>query len=153
MKLIHMKTLTITTTMPQARVEAADPIMVKAETSNFEGSHNEIEAKDLSIVNVSFKIIAIREAHHNKIIHNTAMVVNPISRGIKVIRIEAEAMAVDLSNSEDTVVVGPIIRTTTECISISITHTTHNQNNMVLPAVYVVDLTTPPNTATRVNMT
>ena len=42
--------------MPQVRVEAADPIMVKAETGNFEGSHNEIEAKDLSIVNISFKL-------------------------------------------------------------------------------------------------
>ena len=127
--------------------------MVKAEPSNFEGSHNEIEAKDLSIVNVSFKIIAIREVHHNKIICNTATVVNPISRGIMVICVEAEVMAVDLSNSEDAVVVGPIIRTTTERISTSITHTTHNQNNMVLPAVYAVDLTIPPNTATRVTMT
>ena len=127
--------------------------MVKVETGNFEGSHNEIEAKDLSIVNVSFKIIAIREAHHNKIARNMAMVVNPISRGIMVIHIEAEARAVDLSNSEDAVMVGPIIRTTVERISISITHTTHNQNNMVLPAVYVADLAIPPNTATRVNMT
>ena len=153
MKLIHTKTLTITITMPQVRVEAAGPIIVKAETSNFKGSHNEIEAKDLSIVNVSFKIIAIREAHHNRIIRNTAKAVNLISRGIMVIHIEAEAMAVDLSNSEDAVMVGPIIRTTMERISISITHTTHNQSNMVLPAVYAVDLTIPPNTATRVNMT
>ena len=127
--------------------------MVKVETGNFEGSHNEIEAQDLSIVNISFKIIAIREAHYSKIVRNTAMVVNPISRGIMVIHIEAEAMAMDLSNSEDAVMVGPIIRTTTECISISITHTTHNQSNMVLPAVYAADLTIPPNTATRVNMT
>ena len=66
--------------MPQVRVEAADPITVKAETDNFEGSH-------LSIVNVSFKIIAIREAHHNKIVLNMATVANPISRGIMVIRI------------------------------------------------------------------
>ena len=99
MKLIHMKTLTITITMPQVRVKAADPITVKVETGNFEGSHNEIEAKDISIVNISLKIIAIREAHHNKIILNMAMVVNPISRGIMVICIEAEAMAMDLSNS------------------------------------------------------
>ena len=151
MKLIHTKTLTITITMLQVRVEAADLIMVKVETDNFEGSYNEIEAKDLSIVNVSFKIIAIREAHHNKIVLNTAMVINPISRGIRVIRIEAEAIAVDLSNSEDMVMVGPIIRTTMECISI--THMTHNQNNMVLPAVYVADSTIPPSIATRVNMT
>ena len=127
--------------------------MVKEETDNFEGSYNEIEAKDLSTVNISFKIIAIREAHHNKIILNTAMVVSPISRGIMLILIEAEAMAVDLSNSEDTVVVGPTIRITVEHVSISITHMTHNQNNTVLPAVYAADLTIPPSTATKVDIT
>ena len=137
--------------MPQVRVEATDLIMVKAETDNFEGSYNEIEAKDLSIVNVTFKIIVIREAHHNKIILNMAMVISPISRGIMLILIEAEAMAMDLNNSEDAVVVGPTIRTTME--HISITHMTHNQNNTVLPAVYAVDLTIPPSTATRVDMT
>ena len=125
--------------------------MVKAETDNFEGSYNEIEAKDLSIVNISFKTIAIREVHHNKIILNTATVVSLISRGIMLILLEAEA--VDLNNSEDAVVVGSTIRITMECISISITHMTHNQNNTVLPAVYVVDLTIPPSTATGVNMT
>ena len=52
--------------MPQVRVEAADLTTVKAVTDNLEGSYNETEAKDLSIVNVSFKIIAIREVHHNK---------------------------------------------------------------------------------------
>ena len=67
--------------------------------------------------------------------------------------IEAKAMAMDLNNSEDTVVVGPPIRITMEHISISITHMTHNQNNTVLPAVYVVDLTILPSIATRVNMT
>ena len=71
--------------------------------------------------------------------------------GIMVIHIEAKAVAVDLNNSEDAVVVGPIIRITME--HISIIHTTHNQNNMVLPAVYAVDSTIPPSTATRVNMT
>ena len=128
--------------------------MVKLETDNFEGSFNKIEAKDLSIVNVSFKTIAIREAH-NKIILNMAMLTSPISRGIILILIEAKAVAVamDLSNSEDAVVVGPTIRITMEHISISIIHMTNNQNNTVLPAVYVVDLTIPPSTAIRVNMT
>ena len=65
MKLILMKVLTITTTMLQVRVEAADLIMVKAETDNLEGLYHETEAKDLNIVNVSFRIIAIREMHHN----------------------------------------------------------------------------------------
>ena len=139
--------------MPQVRVEAADPIMVKAETDNFKGLYNEIEAKDLSMVNVSFKIIVIREAHHNKIVPNTATVVNPISRGIMLILIEAKAMAMDFSNSEDTVVVGPTIRITMEHISINNIHMTNNRNNTVLPAVYAVDLTIPPSTATRVNMT
>ena len=138
--------------MPQVRVEAADPIMVKVETDNFKGSYNKIEAKDLSIVNVSFKIITIREVHHNKIVLNMVTVINPISRGIMLILTEADAMAVDLNISEDAVVVGPTIRITMECISISITHMTHNQNNTVLPAVYAVDLTILPSIATRVNM-
>ena len=45
MKLTHMKTLTITITMPQVRVEATDLIMVKAETDNLEGSYKEIGPK------------------------------------------------------------------------------------------------------------
>ena len=141
--------------MPQVRVDAADLTMVKAETENFEGSYNVTEAKDLSIVNDSFKIIAIREAHHNKTILNTAIIVNPIFREIKqmAIEVEAGAMAVDLSNSEDAVVEGPIIRIATECISISITHMTHNQNNMALPEVYAMDLTILLSIATRENMT
>ena len=66
MKPIHMKTLTIIIITSQVRVEATDLSIVKAATDNLEGSHNETEAKDLSIVNVSFKIIDIREMHHNK---------------------------------------------------------------------------------------
>ena len=138
--------------MPQVRIEATDPTTVKAEIDNFEGSYNEIEAKDLNTINVSFKITTIKEAHHNKIVLNMAMAVNPIFRGTMLIFIEAEAVAVDLNNSEDAVVVGPTIRTTVECISTSIIHMTNNQNNMALPAVYAVDLTILPSTATRVNM-
>ena len=139
--------------MPQVRVEAADLITVKAVTDNLEGSYNETEAKDVSIVNISFKVIAIREAHLNKTVLNTAIIVNPIFREFKQIATEAEAVAVDLSNSDDEAVEGPITRIATECISISITHMTHNQNNMALPAVYVADLIIPPSTATRENMT
>ena len=69
--------------MPQVRVEAADLLMVKAVTDNLEVSHNEIEAKDLSIVNISFRIINIREAHPNKTILNMAITINPIFREIK----------------------------------------------------------------------
>ena len=37
---------------------------------------------------------------------------------------------------------GPIIKIAMEHISISTTHMTHNQSNMALPAVYVMDLIT-----------
>ena len=138
--------------MPQVRVEATDLTTVKVETDNLKGSYNKTEAKDLSIANICFKTIAIREAHHNKTVLNMAIIVNPIFREIKQIAIEAEAMAVDLSNSEDVVMEGPIIRIAMEGISISITHMTHNQNNMAPPAVYVVDLTILLSIATRENM-
>ena len=138
--------------MPQVRIEATDPTMVKVEINNFKGSYNEIEAKDLNTINVSFKITTIKEAHHNKTVLNMAMVVNPIFRGTMLIIIEAEAVAVDLNNSEDAVVVGPTIRITMECISTSITHMIHNRNNMVLPAVYAANLTILPSTAIKVNM-
>ena len=90
--------------MPQVRVEAADLITVKVVTNNLEGSYNETEAKDLSMVNISFKVIAIREAHLNKTAPNTAILANPIFREIRQIAIEAKARAVDLSNSEDAAV-------------------------------------------------
>ena len=127
--------------------------MVKVVTNNLEGSHNETEAKDLNMVNASFKVSAIREAHLSKTVHNTAIIANPISREIKQITIEAEAVAMDLSNSEEVAVEGPIIRIAMEGISISITHTTHNQNSMALPAVYAADLIIPLSIATRENMT
>ena len=120
--------------MPQVRVEAVDLIMVKAVTDNLEGPYNKTEDKDLSMVNISFKIITITEAHLNKTIRNTVIPANPISREIIQIAIEAEAGAMDLSNLEDAAVEGPIIRIAMEGISISIIHTTHNQNNMALPA-------------------
>ena len=111
--------------------------MVEAVTNNLEGSYNETEAKDLSIVNI----------------HNTVVIVNPIFREIKQIATEAEAMAVDLSILVDTVMATPIIRIAMECISISTTRMIHNQNNMALPAVYAVDLIILLSTATRENMT
>ena len=152
MKPIHMKIPIIIITIPPVRAEATELITVKVAIDNLEGSHNETEAKDPNMVNASFKVIAIREAHLNKIICNIAIIANPISREIKQIAIEAEPMAVDLSNTEDTAVEGPIIRIIMEGINISITHMTHNQNNMALPAVYAVDLIIPLSIATRENM-
>ena len=49
-------------TVLQARVEAADPLMVKAGTNNLEASHSEIEAKDFNIV-TSISELSISERH------------------------------------------------------------------------------------------
>ena len=157
-KLIHMKILTIIITtitiMPQVRVEATDLLLVKAVTDNLKVSHNETEAKDLSIVNVSFRIIDIREAHPNRTVLNTAITVNPIFRGIKQIATEAKAvaMAMALSILEDEVMVGPTIRIAMECTSISTTCMTHNLNNMAVPAVYVAASIILLSIVTRENM-
>ena len=57
--------------------------MVRAETDNLEGFYHETDVKDLNIVSVSFRIIAIREAHRNKIVYNMVVHVSHIFRGIK----------------------------------------------------------------------
>ena len=84
----------MTTTMPQVRV---DLLLVKAVTDNLEVSLNETEAKDLNIVNISFRIINIREMHPSKTVLNTAITTNPIFREIKHITLEAEVAAVALN--------------------------------------------------------
>ena len=139
--------------MPQVRVEDTDPFLVKAVTDNLEVSHKETEAKDLNIVNVSFRIIDIREAHPNKTVLNTAITANPIFREINRTTTEAEVTAVVLSIIGDAVVVGPTTRVVMECTSINITCMTHSKNSMVHPAVYAVDLIIPLSIVTRENMT
>ena len=126
--------------------------MVRVVADNLEASHNKTEAKDLSIVNVSFRIIDPREAHFNKTILNTATTANPTFREIKQIATEAEAMAGVLSNLEDAVMVGPTIRVAMELTSISITCMTHRQNNMAHLAVYAAVLIIPPSIVTKENM-
>ena len=78
-----MKALTIITIKPQIRVEATDLKMVRVETDNLEDLYHEIEDKDLNIINVSFRITSIREAHHNKIVHNMVAHVNGTFKGTK----------------------------------------------------------------------
>ena len=127
--------------MPQVRFEDADLLLVKVVTTNLEVSHNETEAKDLNIANVSFRIIYIREAHPNKTVLNTAITANPIFREINQTTTEAKAVVVVLSILEDVVMVGPTIRVVMEHASISITCMTHSQNNTVHLAVYAAVLT------------
>ena len=78
-----MKALTIITIIPQIRAEATDLIMVRAETDHLEDLYHKIEDKDPNIVRVSFRITAIREAHHNKIVHNMVAHVNRTFKGTK----------------------------------------------------------------------
>ena len=94
--------------MPRVRVEAADLLLVKVVTDNLEVSHKETEAKDLNIVNISFRIIDIREAHPNKTVLNTAITANPIFREINRTTTEAKVVAVVLSIIGDSVMVGQL---------------------------------------------
>ena len=80
-RLTIMKAPTIITTISQVRVEATNLIMVRAETDNLEDLYHKIEDKNLNIVNISFRIIAIREVHRNKIVHNMVAHVSRISKG------------------------------------------------------------------------
>ena len=78
-----MKALTTIIIILQTRVKAADLIMVRVETDHLEDLYHKIEDKDLNIVNVSFRITAITEAHCNKIVHNMVVHINRISKGTK----------------------------------------------------------------------
>ena len=139
--------------LPQVRVEDADLLMVKVGTDNLEASHNKTEAKDLNIVNVNFRIINFREVHFNRTVLNMVIITNPTFREIKQIATEAEAVAWDLSNLEDTVMAEPIIKVAMAITSISITRMTHRQNSMAHLVVYVMALIIPLNIVKRENMT
>ena len=157
MKPTHMIALTIIITMiiilPQVRIMATDLLMVKAVTNNLEVSHKEAEAKDLNIININFRTIDFRGVHINRTILNMAPAANPIFRAVKQITTEVKAVAGVLNNSEDIVVVGPIIRVTMVLTNISITHMINRQNSMAHPVVYVAVSIIPLSTATKENMT
>ena len=138
--------------MPQVRVEAIDLIIVRAETDNLEDLYHETEDKDLSIVNIIFRITAFREEHHKKIVHNMVAHASCIFKGIKRIHKEAEARVEDLNSLEDVAAAGRISRIMLEPISINITHMTSNRNSMAHHVVCVEDLTILPSAAIKVNM-
>ena len=144
--------ITMIIILPHVRIMAADLSMVKVVTNNLEVSHNETEAKDCNTINVNSRIINFREAHFNRTILNMAIAANPIFREIKQIATEAEAVAGVLSNLEDVVMVGPIIRVAMECINISITHMTHRQNRTAHLVVYAVVSIIPLSTVTKEKM-
>ena len=157
MKLTRMIALTTIITviiiLPQARIMATDLLMVKTVTNNLEVSHKEAEAKDLNIINVNFRTIDFREVHMNRTVLNMATATNPTFREIKQITTEVEAMAGVLSNSEDVVVVGLIIRVTMALTNISITHMINRQSSMAHPVVYAVVSIISLSTVIKENMT
>ena len=77
----------------------------------------------------------------------------PSFQGNQQIATEAKAIVGILSNLEDAVMAGPIIRVAMELISISITCTTHRQSSMAHLVVYAVVSIIPLSTATKENTT
>ena len=146
-----MKAPTIITTILQIKVEATDLIMVRVETDNFKDLYHEIEDKDLNIVNVSFRITPIREAHRNKIVHNMVAHISHISKGTNSMHTKAEARVGVLSNSEDVPVAGRVSTIMLALININTTHMTSNQNSMAHHVVCVEDLIIPPSIVIKGN--
>ena len=147
-----MKAPTIITIIPQIRIEAADLIIVGVETDNSKDLYHEIEDKDLNIVNVSFRITAIREAHHNKIVHNMVAHINHSFKGTKQMHTKAEAEVGVLSISEDKPTAGRTFRIMLAPININTTHMTSNRNSMAHHVVCVEDLSIPPSIVIKGNM-
>ena len=135
-------------TLPQVRVEAADLLMVKVVADYPKASHNEAEARDLSIIHINFRITDFREVHIRVTTINTVATTNPTSRVISQTHTEVEAMVVVLNKQEDAVVVGPI---TTIIITISITLMISRLNSMAHPVAYAEVLIIPQSIATREN--
>ena len=79
--------------LPQIKIKATDLLLVKAVADNSEASHSEAEARDLSTINVNFKITGFRGVHIRAAVINTVATANPISRKINQIPTEVEAMA------------------------------------------------------------
>ena len=118
---------------------------------NLEDLLHEIEDKDLNIVDVSFRTTAIREAHHNKIVHSMVAHENRIFKGTKQMHTKAKAGAGVLNNLEDVPMAGRTSRITLALININTTHTNSNQNSMAHHAVCVEDSIIPPSIVIKGN--
>ena len=137
-------------TLPQVRVEAADLLTVKMVADNFEASHSEAEARDLSIIHVNFRTTGFRKVHIRVTAINTVATTNPTSRVINQTHTEVEAVAMVLNKQEDTVMVGPITTIIT-ITSTSITLMISRPNSMAHPVAYAEVLIIPLSIATKEN--
>ena len=141
----------MTITLPQVKVEATDLSLVKAVADNFEASHSEAEARDLSIIHVNFRTTGFREVHIRVTATNTVATTNPTSRVINQTRTEVEAVAVVFKEQEHAVMVGPITTIIT-ITSISITLMISRPNSMAHPVAYAEVLIILLSIATKENM-
>ena len=107
--------------------------MVKVVADNFEASHREAEARDLSIIHINFRTTGFREVHIRVTAINTVATANPTSRVINQTHTEVEVVAMVLNKQEDAVVAGPI---TTIITFISITLMISRPNSMAHPVAY-----------------
>ena len=117
--------------------------MVRVETDHLEDLYHKIDDKDLTIINVSFRITAIREVQCNKIVHNMVAHINHTFKGTKETHTEAKARVGVLSISEDEPTAGRIFRIMLAPININTTHMISNQNSMAHHVVCVEDLIIP----------
>ena len=142
----------MTITLPQVKVEASDLLIVKAVADNFEASHSEAGARDLSIIHINFRTTGFREVHIRVTAINTVATANPTSRVINQTCTETwiEAVAMVLNKQEDVVMVGPITTIIT-ITSISITLMIIRPNSMAHPVAYAELLIIPLSIATKEN--
>ena len=136
--------------LPQAKIEAADLLLVKVVADTLEASYSEAEARDLSTINVNLRTTDFRKVHIRAAVISTVATANPISGEINQIPTEEEAVARVLNKQEDTVMVGPITRIII-ITSVSIILMISRLNSMAHPVVYVEVLIIPLSIATKEN--
>ena len=152
----HMTTLIIIIIMIVthllANIEAVDHFLVKTMIEHLEDLIQEVEVRNLKIVNNHLTIRDFRDVHIKALKTNMAIDADNSLIIISKPQAEEELMGVLLVKEEDVPVVD-LITTLPIIISINITCTSNRQSNMAHPAVYAADLIIPPSTAIKVNMT
>ena len=133
-------------------MEAIEHFWVKAMVDHSKDLIQEVEIKKLNITNSHLTTKDFRDIHIKAVELNTVIATSSSSKTISKPHLEEELVAALHIKQEDMPVVD-LTTTPAIIISINITCMSNRPNNKVHPAVYAVDLTIPPNTAAKVNMT
>ena len=131
---------------------ATDLLMVKVVIDNKEVSHRS-RGQRPQYNQRQFQNYQFQRGTFNRTTHNTTTATNPTFREVKQITTEVEAVAGVLSNSEDAVMVRPIIRVITALTNISIIHMINRENSTAHPVTNAAVSIIPLSTATKENMT